>query len=255
MRPKIKTYRDGDPYKFAHIKRDGIWLSLIDSRAFTRHPIPEKGDITLKLVDHSVFQRFLSRNRNHTLYCELFAPGRRASQVKSLLAKGKVDQLVIEAFASPSLPEDAHLADVETLSQELGVPFAAWHYEEWPDWSAQPDAEGLVYKDGNLLNWAKHKDIRTADLVVTGTIDGNGAMIGLVGSLVLATGDGHAAGSCSGMTMNERCDMTMAGNNIIGRVAEVAYQYVGDKGGLRHPRFVRWRDDKSSADATRKEDL
>jgi len=37
-------------------------------------------------------------------------------------------------------------------------------------------------------------------------------------------------------------------------VMEVSYQYVGDKGRLRHPNFVRWREDKPAAECTLSQD-
>jgi hypothetical protein len=273
-RPKIKTYREGDTYRFAHLKRDGIWLTLhtIDTmpngaevHCLTRHPIPEKGDVTHQLLGHPTLTAFMDRtaNRRHpasfrhaSLYCELYAPGEPASMVKSHLAKGKLDLLRIEAFASVDLPTDTHLLSVQRYAHELGVPFAPWRAKSWDDWAEQDDAEGLVYKNGNLLDWAKRKDLLTADLVVVGTIDGKRANAGLIGSLRVATREGREVASCGGMTRDQRIDMTLEPEGaLLGRVVEVAYQYVGSGGRLRHPRFVRWRDDKSADEATQFEDL
>lgn len=246
-RPKLKVYDGSTKYKYAHLKRDGIWLTITITpglpqvtqcvRIETRHPT----DITRQLFHHPIMSQIKFLLQPAVLYCELFALGKPASAVKHYLAEGEMSPLRIEAFASPSLDADKELEVVEGLCMACGVDFAPWSYDAMNDWHERPDAEGLVYKDGNLLNWAKLKHVRTVDAVVVDTKEGEGKYLGLLGALIVAC-EGQVIAAVSGMTDAERIEMS--DNDPTGRVAEVAYQYVGSGGRLRHPRFVRWRDDK-----------
>lgn len=261
MRPKLAVYRPSDTYRFAHLKRDGIWLTIehgvlrtsdgwVDTiYCRTRHPT----DVTRQLLEHPTIERL--RNAppevgDAEFYCELYSPGHDASYVKSALAGGRMDELRIEAFATPDLCEHESLIGVQERAELFGLPFAPWREGDWPDWREQPDAEGLVYKDGNLLRWAKHKLVQTADVVCVGFKDGDGKYLGLVGAIECALADGTVVARCSGMSDAERVRISDDPDAYIGRVLEVSYQYVGSRGRLRHPRFVRWRDDKRAAECT-----
>jgi len=118
-------------------------------------------------------------------------------------------------------------------------------------------AEGWVLKDGNMLNWRKLKVERTIDAFVIATNDGKGKHLGQVGSLELAVYRDDDTWvpicSCGGMTDDERSDMSL--KSPIGRVVEVTYQLVDAKGRLRHPRFVRFRDDKRSVECLADQDV
>ena len=51
-----------------------------------------------------------------------------------------------------------------------------------------------------------------------------------------------------------RLDVSEDRGAYLGKVIEVRYQYIGDKGRLRHPNFVRWRDDKPPDECTLSKD-
>jgi ATP-dependent DNA ligase len=119
------------------------------------------------------------------------------------------------------------------------------------------DAEGVVLKVGHREGWFKVKEVRTADLVCTGVKPGraDGKFIGEAGSVEgSAWREGHlvALGWFSGMCDGEREDID---GSCVGRVFEVEYQYVGAGGRMRHPRFVRWRDDKPAAECAVPEEV
>ncbi len=104
--------------------------------------------------------------------------------------------------------------------------------------SLTPDVEGYVLKESALAGWWKWKPRRTMDLVVTGFKDGKGKHAGLIGSLVTDLAN------VGGFTDEERLEMSRGGwKRHVGRVIEVEYQLQFPDGRLRHPRFVRWRDD------------
>lgn len=121
--------------------------------------------------------------------------------------------------------------------------------------------EGWMLKSGGQCGrWFKVKAERTVDCIVLGHIEGNGKYEGQVGAIVVGVnqvepGKSKAMriieiASLSGMTDDEREVMTRMAkiNDLAGRVVEVEYQLVGSKGRLVHPRFKRWRHDKTPRD-------
>lgn len=238
MKIKCKNYRSGMLHLFAHAKYDGIFARVTDSAVFTSHPtnITNKATRAVPLAP-----------RDCVILGELYVPGQPASQVKSHLASGQ-GELRFAAFAIETWTADMPLGFVQMECESLGFDFAPW---KWCDESLQPheyfpEHEGVVFKDGNMLNWTKWKTVQTADLLVTAVTDGCGKYDGLVGALVCALRTGQVVANVSGMTDEERVEFSL--RPPIGQIVEVAYQYVGAGGRLRHPRFVRVRDDKERAD-------
>lgn len=129
--------------------------------------------------------------------------------------------------------------------------------------------EGYVLKDHPLSGWWKFKPGRTLDAVVTGIKPGEGKYLGQCGALAVSL---YAACICpAGGPHDKACPVCIPGSDLqeialvsgmddltrsqidstdIGRVIEVEYQLVGDGGRLRHPRFLRWREDKLATECT-----
>jgi hypothetical protein len=256
----MRTYKPGEVYKYAHLKRDGIWLTLCPGGAFTRHPT----NIYHQLDKHEVVRAFYDSqpgNGNKVLYCELYAPGQPASEVKSWLADGCGHLLSIEAFASPDLAEECTLEQVRDYCEDCGIQFTPFIMlndvegtidEAYEGAIRYPDVEGVVFKDGNLLNWTKRKPTPTTDLVVKGYKDAKvGKYLGLVGAVECGLyGDDRIVAAVSGMDDATREEISANEEKYLGKVMEVRYQYVGSGGRLRHPRFVRFRDDKRAEECT-----
>ncbi len=230
------------------MKLDGHFLEVRRTRlsveCWTRRPnkltldwMPFVGSVITRCVEGDV------------VHGELWYPGKPASYVKTAIAARDAG-LQFSAFAVPSLPADTSLEDLEdwlTLRALRTVPFWQTTNDVEFDWYVArkhygTDAEGLVYKDGNLTNHEKWKPVLTTDLVVWDTTYGVGKYLGFVGSLVCGLADGTIVANVSGMTDQERAELTL--DPPIGQVVEVEYQYVGAGGRLRHPRFKRMRDDK-----------
>lgn len=113
-------------------------------------------------------------------------------------------------------------------------------------------AEGWVLKDSNLYGWRKVKKENTIDCFITGYVPGQGKYEGKVGSLKCCVlneeGKPVEIATVSGFSDEIRDWLTEMFNgwseDVLKMVIEVEYQFVADKGRLRHPRFKDFRDDK-----------
>jgi DNA ligase-1 len=91
-------------------------------------------------------------------------------------------------------------------------------------------------------NWMKIKEEETTEVVVTGIKEGTGKYVGACGALI-CDHKGRTV-RVSGMTDEQRRRFFDKPKSIIGKMIEVTYQEETEAGSLRHPRFVRVRDDK-----------
>lgn len=258
-------------FAYAHLKRDGHLYYL--RRDMDGNFRWLTSNFNVKQLDWLITPEMsLCWPRGLEVIGELFYPGHPASQVSRAIAN-KDTALQFEAFSirsvSFALPhyglESAR--DIVTAMTALKfIPFyrinatVAVNQQLATELLAQgidehgPDFEGLVFKDfqydalgGNSHKW---KPVNTADLQVVGVAWGEGKFSKLIGSLIVATADGKVVANVSGMTDAERHNITVthALDGLVGKIVEVAYQYVAAKGKLRHPRFVRFRGDKLVAD-------
>lgn len=259
-----KTYRRGIDAAYAHYKLDGICLEVQRNRhgvisIYTTTPT----DITSQLDDCGWIKSVYDRMPCSTsVMGELWVPGKPASYVKSALAH-RPEELRFSAFSIPKgLGSEAELWEVNEVLTSWG--FCTVDYlvnERCEDRhklmgrgyfddplellkrNLPTDIEGYVLKNSNMSDWWKLKPVKTIDLIVTDLQDGRGKYLGMVGALHVATKEGYELARVSGMSDEIREEIT---EDDIGRIVEVRYQYVGSQGRLRHPAFIRWRDDKTA---------
>lgn len=246
----MKTYKPGDPFKYAHVKLDGHRVRLVGQQVYCNaRPIGMTVDVPKDTIAEG----------------ELYVPGYPASEVSRALVTArsvlKLELFSIERLNGKRVPLIAPLEEVAALSP---LPFAQFFTAQQFDLKAmQPHdqvikCEGWVLKDGNLLNWRKFKFEKTIDAVITSYKPGNGKFAGLVGSLVVAVydlkGNLIEVASVGGMDDETRQLITDYQDKLLGTVVEVKYQYVGAGNRLRHPRFVRLRDDKAPLACTIEQD-
>lgn len=133
--------------------------------------------------------------------------------------------------------------------------------------------EGLIVKpaDGRYekkrsRNWLKIKGEETLDLCVIGAFEGTGKYEGKLGGLIVQHGnvEVRVGGGFSDAQREEfwECfqddirreqeadfySRSKAAGSILGRIIEVEFHEETADGSLRHPRFVRFRDDKQEAE-------
>lgn len=120
-----------------------------------------------------------------------------------------------------------------------------WQYAEW----RSQGFEGAIVKPlGGFWvpkrshGWMKMKAQETLDLRVVDVLEGEGKYAGMLGAIVVDN-DGTEVRVGSGLSDEQRRDLWEA-RNLVGRLIEVEYHEKTPDGSLRHPRFVRFRDDK-----------
>lgn len=248
---KVKsTTWNGDPRKYVHLKVDGHYTRITVSASgrvtvWTSRPT----DITEKCKRYDWLRPFLLHVPNESVVLgEIYAKGATSSDVKTLLNAGS-NELQFRAFAVETLPTTAPLEDVQAWCQQYGIPFLPFRLyggesrQELLD-SLPLHGEGYVLKDGNLLAWQKVKPANTIDVIVDGYTEGRGRHFGVIGAMKCRTIDGTHVANVAGMSDDDRYDITYRQDELIGAVCEVKYQSITPKGKLRHPRFIKWRDDK-----------
>lgn len=266
---KCRNYRDGDVWFYAHVKRDGMWVTLIKGddgnvTAWSRMP----RNLTESLRWHPQFQSFARYARNGTtLYCEAFVSGGNREDVKAAMRDRyhmlQIQCFAVDRFGGTYVPDALSLEAIADLSNQCGVDLVHFKRRDSLIWIGQDseeliisylrdntpsDAEGWVLKTSNQVGWLKLKPEITFDLFIESYTNGRGKNHGLVGSLVLVDATGRQVAKAGGMDDETRRHMTENFDQYRGRLCEVKAQGIGSAGGLMHPRFIRMRDDKSEAD-------
>jgi hypothetical protein len=212
---------------------------------------------------------------------ELYVPGKPASAVPSYIKDGRISEMRFVTFGLPwyhgeSQYDKGPSQQLLPLLTRGDVPTPALMTVEpsttWLSLIKQArlmGGEGVVAKRKAYADWWKIKEKRTVDCLAIGFKDGDGKYLGTLGAIELGVvvppttvrgartivlADGPVCvvpiGNTSGMTDAERDEIDDNRKRYLGHVLEVEYQYVGAGGRLRHPRFVRWRDDKPWQECT-----
>lgn len=259
---QCRAFRTGLRLRYAHCKLDGHYVEIVKHDRLHVYTSTDR-EITHLLRHHDWFQRLAARlPTSHRIAGELWLPGKTSTDVPTAIAN-EADDLLFSAFAAFCVAENAPLEIVERyFTSHIGTSFAPFHTIVSEDVDGflicNPVVlgEGWVFKSGNRSDWYKWKPVNTADCVVIGFTQGNGKYAGKIGSLVVGVyeDDGRKmreVAQVSGMTDAERDEFTTSIAAYLGRVVEIEYQFVyKDTLTLRHPRYVRLRDDKKAKECT-----
>lgn len=111
--------------------------------------------------------------------------------------------------------------------------------------------EGLIIKDPKGLYhrrrnhaWMKIKNEDDADVEVIGYEEGTGKYVDQLGALIIDF-NGVKVNVGSGLSDSQRASFWEAKDELIGKLCTVEYHEITPDGSLRHPRFIKWRDDKT----------
>lgn len=118
--------------------------------------------------------------------------------------------------------------------------------------------EGIVLKNKNTaygMNWVKMKRCADFSVVISGYKPGQGKYSDTLGAVAVSVYNDTATGLvevgfASGMTDAEREDIWENQQAYLGRVIDITAQEVTKDGRLRHPRWLRFRDDVNPTTCT-----
>lgn len=271
----MKTFNEKQErhFTYLHLKRDGhlFYLRRTADDASFRWLTKNFNQKNLNFVlPPAVWD---SMPRGVEVIGEAWFPGQPASYVSTAIAK-QIDGLRFEVFSIRNgLHFNAGLEDAHELCGKWGLDFIPYTRLTSPRPTVKQlqlgmevldiavnahvpgVCEGFVLKnyqyDINDTDHRKWKPFDTADLKVVDVVPGEGKFAGMVGALVVALFDGTVVCNVSGMTDEERRQMSI--DSPIGKIVEVKYQYVASQGKLRHGQFVRIRDDKNTPDFSLKD--
>jgi len=134
-------------------------------------------------------------------------------------------------------------------------PLNIWHVSDWErlwgEYVVGEGYEGLVFKNSSSLYndknaWSRMKAIVEIDYICTGfrPADEGTKYEGLVGSVIGTLTDKEVFVTCGGLTEDMRDAFTKYPERYIGQVFTAKGNNWYPSGAIRHPMFVRWRDDK-----------
>jgi hypothetical protein len=277
--------------RYAHLKLDGHFVRVVSTQDDLRFYSSLGTELFLpgRLLDS------LQNLATGTYLGELWVEGKPASAVKtaikhdwnelqltffaiescdmlSLESSDNISNIPLEEIAAFYTSCKCNFAPFELLNDKaIAISLSDTELFMLQQRARLVGAEGWVLKTGNLTGWAKLKVDRTIDLVICGSIAGEGKYSGLIGSLTCGVYYHHSdydnqnndnksvfaeIASVSGMDDATREELTLMRDNhtLKGRVIECKYQCVDSKGRLRHPRYLRMRDDKRARECTAEQD-
>lgn len=277
MKPTATKATAGVLARYAHAKLDGHFLRVWVTTNTVRYESSQGTTIEPPFHIHDLCEAL----PNGVYLGELFVPGKPASCIKTAL-KESWPELQLTFFAIEKLNDglgfnaDAPLEDVHAFFDEYQCNFAPYEVISnvpielseaelfmYRQRARTAGIEGWMLKTGNLTGWAKLKVENTIDLVVLGSNAGQGKYFGLVGSLICGVytyaplqGGLIEVADVGGMDDSTRRKLTKLDciGALVGIVVEVKYQNVDSKGRLRHPRFLRVREDKLPHECTLQQD-
>lgn len=262
-RPKYKNFKPGDfptredGFDVCELKYDGWWGQLVlDGNLWELYSRTgrrlETGGLRRSYNNTLIHGEYIVGTewaKEHPEYYGLFA----LFGVESIDGKPLSHRHVTPSLACHNAA--AALADENILGGVFAV--NQYRIEDAPMlWEVNREFEGLVFKNSQApwgAPFGRMKREATMDYVCMGFEMSDAdrhrgwGVAGVVGGLYVG---GFLKETCSVSTLTDeqRAAFFQRPQDYIGRVFEAKGKRITKKGALRHPDFVRWRDDKKACD-------
>ena len=259
---------NGQPIRFVQEKLDGYYIEIYRGENIHLYTKGRNNDLWPKLAQIEAISRQISALPVNThIKAELWAEGIQASSVPTLI-KNCDKRLIISPFEMPLYGgQDSSGWNIEQVNQKLtgfhlpqmvnfckgnesAKSFDDEEIDNWLKLARKRKIEGWVFKDRHCGNYYKLKPEWTIDAFVAGTTTcTSGQFLGGLKAIQIAVYKGNEKIILAdvGTGFDKDFRMTVDGNTLIGRVAEIRYQNIAANGRLKFPVFIRWRDDEKSA--------
>lgn len=252
-----------EPIRYLQEKKDGYRMTFIketDGQIIALGRTQDYWDLLSDYLTVSILVNGLPKGS--VIDGELHVEGARSTDVVTAM-KSQDPRLTFSAFAAPVLDnksqEEQPLELINLWLAEHGfkiIPCISFlgkpNHDDLLNEALRRKIEGFVGKNAHYSQWYKIKPEKTCDLVVVDWQSGTGKYSGLMGALICGAYHGKemitVASVGGGFSDQQRKEYIP--KKCLGRVVEVMYQDVLAKGGLRYPRFVRFRDDKPARECT-----
>lgn len=153
------------------------------------------------------------------------------------------------------IPQALRRCTLEGAFEECHIPGVVLSevYPRLPSTQIMKKWEGIVVKNPEVaFEWYKWKSVETYDCIITGLKEGGGKYIGTLGALLVSQynedGELVEVASASGMTDEERHYFWLEVPKWLDREEQIVVEVMAQErtihGRLRHPRYVRIREDK-----------
>lgn len=161
-----------------------------------------------------------------------------------------------QAISSIGIVSDCSL--VEQYPVEDAPKIWKEYVGDWTSYLEGTGYEGLVFKNTEApwgAEMGRMKQIASMDYVCMDVLESTSATYAGWGAQSLVGGlyvKGRLMKVCkvSGMTDEQRKDFLQNKKSYVGRVFECIGKKISKKGAVRHPNFIRWRDDKDPEECT-----
>lgn len=259
-RPKITEY-NGQKVSYLQEKYNGMFVQIERLRSVNVYTRTPGVDLWKESLHHlwspQLTELILSIPMKTSIFAELYWDG-PATAIKTKFLEGS-NELKLCAFAMP-WNAGKNFADTPLLSVMVTLNRMGFNtpsttalphntivnVKKYKNLALSRKIEGYVAKRSHMEGWYKIKPTRTMDCVVMSTNRSWAVTtFGEVQSLnvgVFKNGKlKQIARVGTGFSAKERAGLS---RSDVGRVCEVKYQDIAQRGALQFPRFLRWRDDK-----------
>jgi hypothetical protein len=215
-------------------------------------------------INPAMADPILSLPDETTLYCELHCPGMKSAAVITLLNSGD-PRLQLTPFAAGMYAgRQIEFNQFMDAMQRHGItPARCVRYSERPfsvdteallKQAAADGIEGYVLKQSHLDGWYRLKPEKTIDaFVIDYELSHSKSFKGGLKSFVVGVHEGllgiRILANVS-LGFEHEFKRTCDPKAYLGKVIEVSYSDVLEKGRLQFPRFIRWRMDKTESGCT-----